>query len=140
MQIPFRLCNGLRPRFVRPPTAKNWPSKKYQIVFLSVYILFHLEIVYLTKLDFHEEIAPGIIGDYMIEPKLILYNGRRYWKSVHDNGKYAVWNCGIHWNIGETKDMPKCLSWAQSDQESKVKFDTKCFIYNKTFAKIHSWN
>ena len=105
---------------------------------LHIWCCTRLEIVYLTKLDFHEEIAPGIIGDYMIEPKLILYNGRRYWKSVHDNGKYAVWNCGIHWNIGETKDMPKCLSWAQSDQESKVKFDTKCFIFNKRFALFFS--
>ena len=44
----------------------------------------------------------------------------RYWKSVHGNGKYAIWNCGLKWIIGKAQDMPNCLSWAESDYKSKV--------------------
>ena len=43
-----------------------------------------------------------------------------YWKSVHGNGKYAIWNCRLKWIIGKAEDMPNCLSWAESDYESKV--------------------
>ena len=50
-----------------------------------------------------------------------ILNHLRYWKSVHGNGKYAIWNCGLKWIIGKAEDMPNCLSWAESDYESKVK-------------------
>jgi len=86
---------------------------------LNIWCCTHLEILHPKRLDFHEELAPGIVGDFIIEPKLILYHGRRYWKSVHGNGKFAIWNCGLKWIIGKAEDMPNCLSWAESDYDSK---------------------
>ena len=43
-----------------------------------------------------------------------------YLPYVHGNGKFAIWNCGLKWIIGKAEDMPNCLSWAESDYESKV--------------------
>ena len=62
-------------------------------------------------------IAPELFNG---NPKFI--NGRRYWKSIYNNGAYAIWNCGLHWNIGSIADLGQCLSWAQSDYETKVHF------------------
>ena len=44
---------------------------------LYIWCCTHLEILHPKRLDFHEELAPGIVGDFIIEPKLILYHGRR---------------------------------------------------------------